>query len=169
MSNRFNVEQVLLDAIVDSTTEGLSMAGLTPAPVGFSRVAAASQHVTCIIGLGGKVTGTLALNASSHAVIHIVNALLGSDMTELNDDVLDGIMEVNNIIAGSLKAQLSGTTFHIDQITLPSIVFGANLGVYHPRNITAVAVKFELPDLPARYFFDRYFSTTVALMKSTGS
>jgi len=169
MSNRFDIEPILLDAIIDSTVEGLTMADITPSPIGFSRVSSPSEHVTCIVGLGGRVTGTLSLNASSPAIIHIVNGLLGSDMTDLSDDALDGIMEVGNIIAGCLKAQLANSPFQVDQITLPSIVFGANLGVYHPRNIVTASVKFELPGLPARYVFDRYFSTTVALLKTTGT
>lgn len=39
--------------------------------------------------------------------------------------------------------------------------------VYHARNITTVTVKFELPGLPASHVFDRYFSTTVALLRTT--
>ena len=169
MDNRFNIDPTLLDAIIDSTTEGLSMAGITPSPVGVNRVAPPSDFVSCIVGLGGAASGTLSLNASTHATIHVVNSLLEASLTELNDDVLDGIMEIGNIIAGCLKAQLDGGPFQIDQITLPSIVFGANHGVYHARNITTVTVKFELPGLPARHVFDRYFSTTVALLRTNGS
>ena len=141
---------------------------MTPSPVGFSRVAASNEDLTCIVGLGGQTTGTLSLNASRPATVRVVNGLLGTDVNELTDDALDGLMEVGNIIAGSLKARLADSVYHVDHITLPSIVFGPNLGVYHPRNIITASVKFEIPDLPARYVVDRYFNVTVALMKTAG-
>lgn len=141
------------------------MAGISPEPVGASRLAPRSQEISAVIGMVGKRTGTVTMNVSSRGAIYLSNAFVGGSRTELNEDVLDAVAEITNIIAGRLKAELSATSYGINHISCPSIIIGGDYRVYHFHGFDSASVEFVIPEMPALVMLDRFFSISVAMSR----
>lgn len=159
------VEDKLIDAILRSTNAGFQMAGVTPEAVGVSKLTPRSQEISAVIGMVGRRTGTVTLNISARGALYLSNAFAGTNHTELHEEVLDAIAEITNIIAGRLKAELSESTFGIEQISCPSIIIGGDYRVYHFQGFDSASMEFLIPDMPAMVMFDRFFSVSLALSR----
>jgi CheY-specific phosphatase CheX len=163
------VDPILLSAAIESTTKGLEMTGIVPVPVGASVLSTARHGMSVIVGLVGPSSGTVTMNFAEFGMLYLAGQLLGEPQTELNDDAIDAVMEIGNILAGALKDSLLNTERAVREISLPSLVVGANYSMVYARGITTVSVEFEIPGLSASRRFDRYFSTTISLMRRAGS
>jgi chemotaxis protein CheX len=60
-------------------------------------------EISSIIGLSGTVTGCVVINLSKEIALQLVSALIGDEVTELDDDCTDAIGEIANMIAGNAK------------------------------------------------------------------
>lgn len=159
------LDDTLVNALLRSTNAGFQMAGVSPEVVGVSKLAARSQEISAVIGMVGRRTGTVTLNLSGKGALHISKAFSGIPHNELHEEVLDAIAEVANIIAGRLKAELSGTSYGIDQISCPSIIIGGDYRMYHFQGFDLISLEFLIPEMPAMVLFDRFFSVTLALSR----
>lgn len=79
------------------------------------------DSVNAAIELSGSVSGTVVLSLSDTTAIEIVNALLCLELSEINEDVLDGISEILNIIVGGAKASLPGASETPIHLGIPRI------------------------------------------------
>lgn len=162
---KLDLNENMVDAIVRSTNSGLQMAGLTPRTVGLSTLPARSQEVAVVIGLVGRRNGTVTLNLSQRAVLHLANRFVEGTHDQVNEHVLDAVGEITNIVAGRLKGELSDPSFGVSTISCPSIIIGADYHVYQFRGFQTVSVEFELEELPVIFWRERLFSTTVSLSR----
>lgn len=162
---KLEIDEALLDACILSTIEGLEMSEVAPIPVGASRFITGSEEISVLVSLFGEYNGSVYLNMSRYGAIFLASRMLGEDVQELNDDLLDCISEIGNIVAGRFKENLLKSKFHISGISLPALVFGANYNLYHARGLLTAAVTFELPEIPMHRMKDRFISTSVALMR----
>jgi len=165
---RLNVDDTLLDAVMNGTIKGLEMTALKATPVGASRLARASHEMSVIIGLAGKNNGSVAINLSRRAMMMVAGGLLGEPQADLNEDNLDAMMEVGNMVAGSIKEALMKSDFAVAEISLPSLVFGRDFSILWARGITTASVEFELDDMPVLHMNDRFFSTSISLLRGSG-
>ncbi len=94
---------------------------------------------------------------------------LGEEFPEATDDTLDAAMELGNMVAGCMKERLYGSKFEVANISLPSVVIGAKYDFYYSRGIQTVSVEFELEELPALWTEDRFLSTTISLLRGSGT
>lgn len=163
------VDPTLLRAVVGGTKRGLQMTRRAATPIGTSRLTTARHAVTVMVGLVGAHSGNIALNLSEAATTHLVSGLMGADVTELNDDCIDAVMELGNMIAGGIKTALSNTGFTMSNISLPSLVIGQGYSMAYARGIQAVCVEFELSEMPFSHMNARYFSSTLSLLRGAGS
>jgi chemotaxis protein CheX len=163
------VDPILLTAAIEATAKGLEMTGIVPVPVGASVLSSARHGMSVIVGLVGPSSGSVTMNFSEFGMLHLAGQLLGEPQSELNDDVIDAVMEIGNIVAGALKDSLLNTERAVREISLPSLVIGASYSVVFARGITTVSVEFEIPGLSVSRRFDRYFSTTISLMRRAGT
>lgn len=159
------VDPLLLDGIVRGTMRGLEMASVAPSPVGASRFFTATQPVSVLVGLTGQCNGHVAINLSERALLHLAGRMLMTDRVELGEEAFDSIMEIGNLVAGSIKEELRGTEFESDQLTMPSLVLGASYGIYYARGLSSVSVEFELEELPMTFDRARFFTTSVSLVR----
>jgi CheY-specific phosphatase CheX len=159
------VDDVLLEGVVRGTLRGLEMASVTPAPVGASRFFMASRPVSVLVGLTGQCNGQVALNLSERGLLHLAGRMLMEDSIELGEAAFDSIMEVGNLVAGSIKEELRGTAFEADQLTVPSLVLGASYSIFYARGMSSVAVEFEIEELPVTFDRDRFFTTSVSVIR----
>ena len=145
------------------------MTEVKPVPVGASRLCTSRHTMSVIVGLVGKSSGSVMMNLSEEGMLQLTGGMLGERQTSLTDDNIDAMMEIGNIVAGAVKECLSGSEFAVREISLPSLVVGQSYTMVYARGITTVSVEFELPGFPASKQYDRYFSTTISLMRRSGS
>jgi CheY-specific phosphatase CheX len=168
-ASKLAVDPVLLDAVIGGTQTGLEMAELCPPAVGASRFFTPRNPLSVIVGLVGRSSGSLTLNLSESGMLHMVNKFMATDYTEIDEESLDGIMELGNMIAGSLKTTLANSDHHVDYISLPSVIFGQSYQVLYSKGISTVCVEFELEEMPFSVLNDRFFSATVSLLRGAGA
>jgi CheY-specific phosphatase CheX len=165
------INPTLMDAIVQAGLEGLSMTGIVPEPVGASRFWTASRDVSVLVSLiGDELAGSLTLNITSLAASYLSQRLLGEvtsefDSLRLDDEMLDGICEIGNIIAGRAKDLLHTSEFSFRSISCPSLVMGGSYNLYHSRGMTTASVEFEIAEIPMTRMHDRFFSVSISTMK----
>ncbi|MDQ3001950.1 MAG: chemotaxis protein CheX [Fibrobacterota bacterium] len=94
--------------------------------------------VSGIIGLSGKVIGTVAISFPEATAITVCNKFMSADYANLHDDILDAVGELVNIVAGNAKKGLSD--FNIE-ISLPTVVMGRNHRIIEPNG----ALSFVMP------------------------
>ena len=77
-----------------------------------------AYEISGIIGLSGTVTGCVVINLSKEIALQLVSALIGDEVTELDDDCADAIGEIANIIAGNAKTNFpsEGTSFSVPSV-----------------------------------------------------
>ena len=64
------------------------------------------NEILSIIGIRGEWKGSFMLVCDPTSACKLVSTMLGADIPELNDEVLDGIGELANIMMGNLKDAL---------------------------------------------------------------
>ncbi len=125
--------------------------------VGVAKGAAGNpRDIMALIGLSGPARGTVALAFPSATALAMVNSLLGTDTRVIDETVSDGIAELVNIVAGSAKAKLTqGGGAPID-LSLPTVVRGANWSVDHPSKSVWLEVPFQsdMGDFSLRVTFE---------------
>ena len=166
MVGGLKIDEKLLECVVRGTKEGLSMTQLDPDAVGASRFNAWSGDLSVIVGLhGAKESGNMTINLSERTGLFLASRLMGEELKEFNEDGVDALCEIGNMVAGRLKELLNGTEYAFHAISLPALIFGANYSLYHVKNINALAVTFELAEIPVFQIRDKFFTTSVALLR----
>lgn len=160
------LDEGLINVLIKSTLEGLSMAGIAPVPVGASKYLNTRHEVSAIIGFVGAVCGSISINMSGTAAKLLAGRMLGETFSDLTAETLDGLCEVVNIIAGKTKAILSTSELKIEKISVPSVVVGTNYYLTHYRGMQTLCVEFEMPDdQKASHNFDHMFSVSISMMR----
>ncbi len=159
------IDEKLVGVLVKSARDGLAMAGLKPVPVGASRRFNCTRAVTAIIGCAGNCNGSILINTSEEGAMFLAGKMLGEEMIVLDNNVLDGLCEICNIIAGQTKAVLSVTEYKFDKISTPSVVVGSNYFISHYKGATTISVDFELEGIIANPRQDLAFTIAMFLVK----
>jgi len=155
----------LVECVVQSTIQGLSMTDIEPKAVGISRFTTVSRRLSVLLGLHGERNGNMNLNLSENTATFLAGRFMAAEYKEIDDDVIDAVCELGNIIAGMIKTGLQNTPYAFDTISLPALIFGSSYNLYHVKNITTVAVTFEIEEIPVVRMHDRFFTTTVAILE----
>ena len=93
-------------------------------------------EVSGIIGLSGNVTGCVVISLSQEAAFHLVSALLGETVSELDEDCTDAIGEIANMIAGNAKTDFPSSG---NSISVPTVVVGKHK-VNYPSGVPIVNI-----------------------------
>lgn len=97
------------------------------------------NEVSGIIGLAGETTGSVVLSFSRDTAIKIISIFAGHTYQALGSDVLDGVGELINIVAGNAKKDL--IEFKI-VISLPGVITGNDYRIHWPEQIPVISVPF---------------------------
>lgn len=98
-----------------------------------------AHEISAIIGLSGGVSGCAVINMSKNIAFELVAALIGDEVTELDDDCTDAIGEIANMIAGNAKTDFPGEGH---SISVPSVIIGQHL-VSYPTGLPIIAIPCE--------------------------
>ncbi len=80
---------------------------------------------------GEKYMGKIAVFSYGSMACHLASAMLGVEMSEVDEDVKDGMGEIVNMIAGSAKVKLESTIGDFHLLT-PWVIAGKNLSTASP-------------------------------------
>jgi chemotaxis protein CheX len=97
--------------------------------------------LTSIVGLSGEVSGVVALRFPPDTALQLAGRMLGSEMREINEEVIDAISELVNMVAGSAKAKLQ-----LDpplRLGLPTVVEGTRYKLRYPSKSVWLEVPFS--------------------------
>jgi len=96
-------------------------------------------EISGIIGLSGAVTGCVVISLSKPIALQLVSALIGEEVTEIDEDATDAIGEIANMIAGNAKKDFPGED---TSISCPSVVVGKHKTTY-PKGIPIISIPCE--------------------------
>ncbi|MBI5361541.1 MAG: chemotaxis protein CheX, partial [Planctomycetes bacterium] len=130
-----------------------------------SKLHGASKPIAVLVGLVGRSNGMVTLRMTERGMYHIAGKLSGEEHTQVDEACLDAIGEVGNMIAGCIKDNLMGTDYEVLNLSVPSLVLGANYDFYMTRGFNTVSVEFELTQIPIAFQRDRFFTVTISLLR----
>jgi chemotaxis protein CheX len=97
--------------------------------------------LTSLVGFSGQVHGVVVLRFPSETAVQLAGRMLGTEMTAVNEEVIDAISEIVNMVAGSAKAK-----FDYDpplELGLPTVVQGSDYKIAYPSGAAWLEVPFE--------------------------
>ncbi len=100
----------------------------------------ALDEISSIIGLAGETIGAIVLTFSRETAIRMISKFSGHTYIAVTADVIDGVGELTNILAGNAKQDL--LEFRIE-ISLPGVVIGKNSHINWPKGIPVITIPFE--------------------------
>jgi chemotaxis protein CheX len=83
------------------------------------------KDITAMIGLAGQLCGLVTIQCSSECAGQIASAMLGTDVTGVDDGALDALGEICNMIAGNFKAKISGLADGC-VLSVPTVIRGSD-------------------------------------------
>lgn len=98
------------------------------------------NEVSAIIGLAGETIGAVVLSFDRETAINIVSKFSGYSYRALSKEVIDGVGELVNIIAGNAKKDLEGLRL---EISLPGVVVGENYNINWPQGVPVITIPFH--------------------------
>lgn len=160
------VDPVLWQGIQNSVSSALEMCALSTRCVGLSSIPVQdSGHVTGLIGVHGAVSGFVMVNLAERFALQAVGGLLQDKFPALSAQVVDGVGELTNLIAGGIKRQLAGTPWAFGQITVPSVIIGTGYRIAYARGLQYVCATFEHEDPEALHLADRLLHVSLSLLR----
>ncbi len=100
----------------------------------------------CSIGFAGSLEGNVVALFKKEDAQMIVSKMLGMDITEVSADVVDGIGEVLNMIAGGFKNKLDQENYRFD-INIPTVVNGHELNLLVGAGVTILRAMVYVDNL----------------------
>lgn len=97
------------------------------------------EEVSAIIGLAGETTGAVVLSFERETALKVVSAFAGKSYHAISSEVLDGVGELVNIIAGNAKKGL--LDFRLS-ISLPGVITGNSYRIHWPEGVPVIAIPF---------------------------
>lgn len=159
------IDPVLLEAVITGTKQGLEMTGVNPPPVGASRFFSTSRPISVMVGLVGRTNGTCAVSLTEKGMLYLAGRLLGEQPPQVDAMAVDAIGEIGNMIAGRVKELLVGSEYEMENISVPSVIIGQSYGVHYARGMHTLSVDFELEELPIMDLRERFFTTSLSLLR----
>lgn len=101
------------------------------------------DSVSAIVGMAGANKGMLAIHIPEATALIITSSFLMMEVTEVDEDVKDAIGELANMVAGSIKANLTeqGQEF---KLSIPSVVCGAEYEIDCLTDSEGVCMPFSI-------------------------
>ncbi len=106
-----------------------------------------TYDISAIIGISGSGTGGVVMSFPKDVACKVVSRMLGEGLTEVNQDVSDGIGELVNIITGNAKRGLVRHGFNDLSLSLPNVVIGKHRTVWRTKDMPCLMKRFFTSEL----------------------
>ena len=102
-----------------------------------------TANVVATVGVAGTLSGYVSLCVSKEAAFEIAQALLGSSAEEAHEHVRDAAGEMANMIAGSVRTQMTekGETLGI---STPIVTVGTDFSTAALRDVSQAVCPFQM-------------------------
>jgi chemotaxis protein CheX len=100
-----------------------------------------TDGVVSFIGIAGSWAGTGSLTCSPAMACRICAAMLMTEASSVNEDVLDAVAEITNMIIGSVKTDLESELGPLG-LSIPTVVFGRNFKTRSAGSTEWIHVRF---------------------------
>ena len=106
------------------------------------------------IGFSGSFSASLALATGNVAACALVSRMLGGNIQRVSQDVVDGVAELVNMLAGVTKTKFSEKSYSLT-LSLPTIITGNNaVSVRQPMKSEKMVYSVNMKDFSfAVHFF----------------
>ena len=104
-----------------------------------------NDGVVSFIGLAGSWTGTGSISCSPALACRICASMLMTEVSAVNEEVLDAVAELTNMIIGSVKTDLEQ---HLGPLglSIPTVVFGRNFKTRSVGGAEWIVERFRWED-----------------------
>lgn len=100
--------------------------------------------VSSIVTLFGDLDGVCAISFPRKTAITLVGKMMMDEsISDLDDDVCDGLGEIANLIAGGAKGEISNILGTNASISIPTVVTGIGHVVEHNKKSPCIGCIFE--------------------------
>jgi len=136
----------LLDQTVDEVF-GLMLG--TPVTVSESAIAPTNVPITltAVIGLAGALSGGYTVVVNEETAKQIASAMLGIEISELDNDVYDALGEITNILAGAWKSKIAALHAAC-LLSVPTVVTGTHYDIHRKTSTFRMARSYWFRDSP---------------------
>ncbi len=109
----------------------------------------ATLDYTATMGLcgGDEGEGLLLLTLGEDVAAQVISAMLGVDPAEAGDDLVDGVGEIANMIAGAAKTTVVCANIHFDH-SIPAVMKGGKSQVVSGGGDAGARVNCSVRGLP---------------------
>lgn len=115
-------EQQLVEA-TQEIFDTMIMASVTAHPSLEEKVTNFEETVSSVVGLAGDFQGLVGVHCGEDVARSIAGEFLESEFDEVNEEVKDALCELANMLAGSIKTNLTQQDYNV-QISIPSVIHG---------------------------------------------
>lgn len=98
------------------------------------------NEVSAIIGLAGETVGAVVLSFSRETAVRMVSKFANRSYLALSKEVIDGVGELVNIIAGNAK---KGLLNYRIEISLPGVITGNTYKIDWPKGVPVITIPFK--------------------------
>jgi chemotaxis protein CheX len=159
-------DPLLLAPIIASVESALTMCDTVARCVGISMVPCRDAGcITGMIGVHGEVSGFITVNMAQRVALSMVGRLLQDRCDALSAQVIDGVGEITNLIAGGIKKGVAGTPWRFSHVTVPSVIIGQNYHIAFARGLKYLCVTFEHQNEEALLLEDRLIQVAISLLR----
>ena len=165
-----SLNPLIVNSLIASVEACLQMCNLKVRVVGVTKIPIQLPNapVTGLIGSSGKCTGFISVSMPERVATLAVSGLLMEEHKTIDAQVVDGIGEMTNVIAGGLKTKLYNTPWMMNNITVPSVILGNHYNISYSKGIEYCSVTFEVDDPDTLSIHDRVFSVNTSLIQTPG-
>lgn len=144
-AGKYAVDVRVINAIIKSTTNVLVQFGVSGVKMEKachkSPSDCLSGEVSSIVDIKSRgFQGYLTISFDKSSYLEVVSSMLMEEQTELTPDNQDAVGEINNIIFGNAKSEI--TSFGIE-LTVPRVLIGANQQLTCPEGSAAMMIPFS--------------------------
>jgi chemotaxis protein CheX len=164
-----SLNALIVNATIVSVENCLQMCDLKVRVAGVTKIPIQlpDAPVTGLVGLSGKCTGFVSVTLPERVASLAVSGLLMEEHKTVDAQVIDGVGEITNVIAGGLKTKLSNTPWMIGHITVPSVILGSHYNISYSKGIEYCGVTFEVDDPDTLSIHDKVFSVNTSLIQTS--
>lgn len=142
--SKYLVDVRVINSVINSTTRVFQQFGCSTINMGTPTPQQANTPLSGEISSAVEIKsegfkGHLAISFDKNSFLEIVSLMLMEEQLELTESNQDAVGEINNIIFGNAKAEI--TDFNI-QMTVPKIVFGKNHTLFAPEGSAGMIIPF---------------------------
>lgn len=103
--------------------------------------------VISFVGIAGPLSGIGSISCSVPSACRIASRMLMTELTTIDDEVLDAVGEITNMVIGAFKQHLEATVGPLS-MGIPTVIYGHNFTAKHLSGGSWITVPFECSDTP---------------------